>query len=273
MRRPPIIGLMGPPKAGKTHLALTLFKSKLIDPTKVLYFDNHGSTDAYDVPQFKEEGYGVVHIPPTNSKGLVKEIEKLEKAFLVTKQYKWEAIAMDDWSEFAQAQIEDALDDEGEGAMLKVYGAHGTLMRRLFRVLHPAVSHAALLSLFWSSQEPDPQEARPLIVGSDGKVKYSQDTRKTMLRPMLKGAFAGWLPYKLDALWYQYATEVKTDPKRKGSFDFHLQLVPDSKVAVLTRWLDAYARDTKRERDMLNPTWDKVMALIEELEIEKKENE
>ena len=271
MRRPPIIGLMGPPKAGKTHLALTLFKSKLIDPTKVLYFDNHGSTDAYDVPQFKKEGYGVVHIPPNDSDDLVEEIEKLEKSFRL-KKYPWEAIAVDDWSEFAQAQIEDRLEDEGESKMIKVYGAHGTLMRRLARVVHPVISHAAFLSLFWSSQEPDPQEPRPVKV-VDGQVKYTQDTRKTMLRPFLKGAFAAWLPYKLDALWYQHVEEVKTDPKRKGSFNFHLQLVPDSKVAVLTRWLDAYARNTKRARTMVDPTWDKIMALIEELEQDKKDSE
>ena len=270
MRRPPSIGLMGPPKAGKTHLALTLFKSEYVDPTKVLYFDNHGSTDAYDVPQFTEEGYGVIHIPPNDSEKLTKEIDKLERKFKA-KQYPWEAIVIDDQSEFAQAQIEDKLEELGESAMIKVYGIHGTLMRRLHRVIHPAISHAAVLYLFWSSQEPDPQEARPVKV-VDGQVKYTQDTRKTMLRPFLKGAFAGWLPYKLDALWYQYMTEVKTDPKRKGSFDFHLQLVPDSKVAVLTRWLDAYARDTKRERDMLDPTWDKVIDLITELESESKEN-
>ena len=37
MNRPLLIGIMGGPKAGKTHLAGTLFSSKYVQAERVLY--------------------------------------------------------------------------------------------------------------------------------------------------------------------------------------------------------------------------------------------
>jgi len=268
LKRPLALGFMGPPKAGKTKIMLDALLSGRFDITRTLYFDNHGSTDMYDVHQWTNaEPYGVKHLPADEPKKFIREIDTLARKFKAN-SYPYDVIAVDDWSEFAQAETEELLDDQGEGAMLKVYGEVGTLQRRLSRGLLPRHSHAHLFVSFWSSQEPDPQSARPLRV-VDGQVKYTQDTRPTKLRPFLKGAFAGWLPYKLDGLFYQYMEEIRTDPKRKGELEFYLQLTPDKNAAVLSRWIDHFQIAPEkggRARIIEDPSMDKLLDLFEELD-------
>ena len=270
-KRPLALGFMGPPKAGKTNMLVGMMQSSRFDPKRCLYLDNHGSTDMYDMHQWTvQEPWGVKHIASDSPDKLVKEIENLNKKFKKM-SYPYDAIAIDDWSEFAQSQGEALLDEMGEGALMRVYGELGTLQRRLMRHLLPRNSHAALFISFWSAQEPDPQEARPSKV-EGGVLKYTADTRKTKLRPFLKGAFGGWYLYKLDGLFYQYMEEIRTDPKRKGELEFYLQLAEDKHAAVFSRWQDHYA-DGKRSRVMENPSLDKLLTLIEELdEITKNNN-
>jgi len=151
MDRPVMLGFMGGPKVGKTHLALTVFNSKRIDPTRVLYLDNHGSTDAFGtipgtdmpIPQWSlEHRWGVKHISPDDPLALYNYLLELRKTYFVKKRYPYDAIIVDDWSELAQADIEDRLDDGEKSKTMRHWGEHGDVMRSAARMLHPAITHA-----------------------------------------------------------------------------------------------------------------------------------
>jgi len=263
MNRPVYLGVMGGPKVGKTHFAGSVFRSKYIDPTRVLYLDNHGSTDPFDFPQYSStQRYGVRHINPDKPQDLYKVVLDLRNNAWSKGRYPYDAIVVDDWSEFAQAEIEERLaESEDSRTLIRNWGKHGDLMRAAARMLHPAVSHAHHLAIFQAAQLPDPLEKRPKVV-ENGRVKFTEDIRDTKLRPFLQGSFAAWFPYKLDALWYQYM-EVKA-----GKYLFKMQLTPSAKVAVVSRWLAWWVVDPKLEGVMRDPTFDKVWEMIQRLEPE-----
>ena len=129
------------------------------------------------------------------------------------------------------------------------------MMRSAARLLHPAITKAHHIALFQAGQRPDPLVKRPQDF-KDGKPVFTQDTRPTRIRPFLQGAFEKWFPYKLDAVFYQ-DMEVKA-----REYKFELQLVPTAEVAVVTRWLKHWVDDPKRPRTMEDPTFDKVLDLI-----------
>ena len=259
MLRPLYIGVMGGPKAGKTHLAGTLFTSKHVAAERVLYLDNHGSTDAFDFPQYSAKTpWGVKHISPDDPEELYNFLLELRRTRFVKKQYPYDAIVLDDWSEFAQADIEERLGDEPDAKTLQNWGTHGRIMRAAARLLLPAVSHAHHIAIFQAAQMPDPLEARPQRV-EGGQVKFTSDTRKTRIRPFLQGSFASWLPYKLDGVFYQYM-EVNAE-----RFKFYLQLVPTDKVAVLSRWLHHWVAQPRLARKLENPTFDALYALLDRM--------
>ena len=265
MRRPLYVGIMGGPKAGKTHLAGTLFTSKHVAADRVLYLDNHGSTDAFDFPQYTaQKPWGVKHISPDDPEALYAFLMDLRRTKFVKKQYPYDAIVIDDWSEFAQNDIEERLGDEADAKTIQQWGTHGRIMRAAARLLLPAITHAHHIAIFQAAQMPDPLEARPRGVGNT----FVSDTRKTRIRPFLQGSFAAWFPYKLDAVWYQYM-EVTGD-----KFKFYLQLVPTDKVEVLSRWLDHWVSQPRLARKLENPTFDAIYELVsgaELLETEKEE--
>ena len=268
MNRPLYIGIMGGPKVGKTHLAATVFESKYIDRKRVLYLDNHGSTAACDLPQYTDrEPWGVKYISPDDPTGLYEFLLKLRVNRFSKGQFPYDVTVVDDWSEFAQADIEDRLDDGNEGKTIRHWGKHGEVMRSAARLLHPSVTHAHHIAIFQAAQLPDPLEARPREVAG-GVVKYTADTRATKLRPFLQGSFAAWFPYKLDALWYQYM-EIGGDKYR-----FYLQLVPTAKVAVVSRWLNRWVDTPRLARKLENPTFDAILELVEgQLELREKVEE
>ena len=257
MHRPVFLGSMGGPKVGKTHFAGSLFTSKLVDPTRVLYLDNHGSTDPFDFPQYTTATpWGVRHISPDDPEELYKILLELRVKKFVKKVYPYSAIVIDDWSEFAQGDIEERMADEDDGKAMRHWRTHGDVMRAAARLLHPAVTRAHHLALFQAAQLPDPLDARPKRVEA-GQVRYTADTRPTQLRPFLQGGFAAWLPYKLDAVFYQYM-EVKGN-----IYKFYLQFVPTQKVAVLSRWLHLWVANPGLPNRLVNPTFDGVMAVLD----------
>lgn len=265
MRRPMFLGIMGGPKVGKTHLAGSLFTSKYVDAKRVLYLDNHGSTDPFDFPQYTDKTpWGVKHISPDDPIELYNFLLELRRTKFAKKQYPYDATVVDDWSEFAQSDIEDRLEDEEERKIIQHWGKHGAVMRSAARLLHPAITHAHHIAIFQAAQMPDPLEARPQRVEA-GQVKFVADTRKTRVRPFLQGSFAAWFPYKLDAVWYQ-SMEVTGD-----KYSFSLQLVPTDKVAVLSRWLSRWVEQPRLSRRLQNPTFDSIFELVELIDVNETE--
>lgn len=257
MKRPMQVGVFGGPKVGKTHFAGSLFRSKHIAANRILYLDNHGSTDPFDFPQYTTQTpWGVKHISPDSPTELYTFLLELRRTKFIHKQYPYDAIVIDDWSELAQADIEDRLDDKDDVNKIQQWGKHGTVMRSAARLLHPDVTHAHHLAIFQAAQLPDPLEAKPQRV-EGGVAKFAPDTRKTRLRPFLQGSFASWLPYKLDALWYAYF-ELAGD-----KYKFYLQLVPTPGIAVMSRWLDLWVSQPRLARKIENPTFDDILALTD----------
>ena len=240
---------------GKTHFAATVFQSTHFPPDRVLYFDNHGSTDPFDLPQWsRETPWGVRHISPDKPRELVEALVEVRK-LRVRGRTPYDMIVIDDWSEFAQNDIEDRLSDEVEGKVPRHWRDHGEAMRDVARLVHPRVTGAHHLAIFQAAQLPDPFEARPKKV-VDGEAKYVSDTRKTFIQPVLQGGFATWLPYKLDAVFYQYFTSVG------GKLEFKMKFTPRGDIHVISRWLHLWAQNPKLPQDMSDPTWDKVVALL-----------
>lgn len=260
MNRPVYLGTMGGPKVGKTHFATTLFASQLVAANRVLYLDNHGSTSAFTLPQYTaREPWGVRHISPDDPAALYKFLLKLRVDQFAKGKYPYDAIVLDDWSEFAQGDIDDRLDDEDKRHMPLAWRDHGKVMRSAARLLHPTVTHAHHLAIFQAAQLPNPLEPRPKKV-ERGVTLFVADTRDTRIRPFLQGAFAAWFPYKLDAVFYQHM-EVKGD-----RFKFYMQLVPTGKVEVLSRWLELWVANPKLQDKLEDPTFDKVLNIIKSVE-------
>ena len=267
MNRPVYLGVMGGPKVGKTHFATTLFTSKRVAPNRILYLDNHGSTSTFDLPQYTvREPWGVRHLSPDAPDAMYELLLKLRVDYFSKKKYPYDAIVLDDWSEFAQGDVDDRMDeDDSEKHIPLTWRKHGDVMRSAGRLLHPTVTHAHHLAVFQATQAPDPLEARPKRV-EGGVLKFAADTRQTRIRPFLQGAFASWFPYKLDAVFYQYM-EVKAD-----KYKFYIQLVPTLKVDVLSRWLHKWVENPKLPSELLNPTFDKLLDLIDTIELKEETN-
>lgn len=247
------IGNMGGPKTGKSFFLATLFTSELVAPERVLYLDNHGSTNAMNLPQWsKTEPWGVRHVPTPNDM-----IAALKEAR--SRQAQYDALAIDDWSKYSQDDVDAKVGTVDDSKKMQAWGAHGDLMRLSMRICQGLViADTHVLVAFEAAQLPDPLTEKPKKI-VDGEMKYSADPRPTRLRPFLQGAFARELPYKLDALLYSHIR----DEGVKG-YKFLLQLAPDKKVEVLTRWLAPWVADPRKSKDMENPSWDKVIAFINE---------
>ncbi len=263
MNRPLFLGSMGPPKVGKSTFAASVFDSKYIEPTRILYCDNHGSTDAMNLPQWSTtERWGVKHYSSDKPEALYTDLFAIRKEVRAGRQ-KYDMIVLDDWSEFAQADIDEKLDeDDAEKMFMKYWGEHGGLMRSTAKLVFPRVTGAHHIGLFQAAQMPDPLERREKELRG-GRLAFSADVRETMLRPFLQGAFASYLPFKLDGLFYQ--DRVLRGSKHKYTMGFE----PTKEEAVMNRWLGAWLQ-TKTSTTMEDPTWDKVYELITNLQSEEK---
>lgn len=252
MNRPLFLGSMGGPKVGKTRFAASVFDSKHFDPTRVFYADNHGSTDAFNLPQWSTtERWGVKHYASDNPEALYKDLFAIRKEVRAGRQ-KYDMIIIDDWSEFAQADIDERMDEDDSNTRGN-WRDHGDLMRSTAKLVFPRVTGAHHIGLFQATQMPNPLERRG-----------DRDEDDTMLRPFLQGAFASYLPYKLDALFYQ--DHVLKGVKHKYTMGFELTKNED----IVNRWLGAWV-EAKIPTIMEDPTWDKVYETIVRLQ-DKEEN-
>ena len=247
---------MGAEKTGKTKFALSAFDFPGIDPKQILYLDNHGSTKSFDVHQWSEqEPWGVRYIDPLDPTELYTIVLEVRNE-IKTKKRKYFLIAVDDWSEFAQGDIDDRLDGADESQVPGHWRKHGDMLRSAARLLSPLVTGAHHLAIFQAALLADPLVPRPVKV-QDGKSKYVADTREVKIRPFLQGAFAAWMPYKLDALFY-----TTFSAKGGGIYKFEMEFMPHGLVDVYSRWMHLWVNDPKLPKTMLNPTLERVLALI-----------
>lgn len=258
MQRPVYLGVMGPEKSGKTHFALTVYDLPGMDPTRVLCFDNHGSTDPFDIHQWtKAEPWGVRHIDPFEPQDLYKHLSDI-RLDVKKGRTQYDAIIVDDWSEFAQSDIDDRLEGTEERDVPGHWRTHGDMLRSAGRLCNPRVTGAHHIAVFQAALMPDPLEPRPQRIEA-GKVKYAADTRDVKIRPFLQGAFASWFPYKLDGVFYTHFSE------KGGLYKFELDFTPHGIVHVTNRWLDRWVNDPKLPKTMKNPSFPAVWALIKGL--------
>ena len=253
MQRPLFIGSMGGPKVGKTEFALSAFDSIHFPPERVLYMDNHGSTDTFsDVPQWSPVNrFGVKHYASDDADAVYKDLFAIRKAFRAGKQM-YDCIILDDWSEFAQADIDDRLDDEELRDGRKAWGEHADLLKGAARLIFPRNTGAHHIGLFQAAQMPDPLEPKP---------EYgTPDKRDTMLRPFLQGQFASYLPFKLDGLFYQ----ERLDKGAKHTYNMRFE--PTRDEAIFNRWLKDWLASGD-STTMVDPTFDKVLAQLTKFKI------
>ena len=265
MSRPLFLGAFGPPKVGKSTFAASVFDSKYFAPTEVIYCDNHGSTDAMNLPQWSTtERWGVKHYSSDKPEELYKDLFAIKREVRSGRQ-RYKMIVIDDWSEYAQSDIDEKLDeDDAEKMFMKYWGEHGGLMRSTSKLVFPRVTGAHHIGLFQAAQMPDPLERREKETNSKGKLVFAADVRETMLRPFLQGAFASYLPFKLDGLFYQ--DRVLKGVRHKYTMAFE----PTKDEAVTNRWLGAWLK-AKVPTTMENPTFDRVLDLITKLQSEENE--
>lgn len=271
MDRPASIGTMSFEGEGKTRFALSIFESEHVDPKRVLYLDNHGSTDAFfDDPKFshlhhwtKRESWGIRHLDTMNPHEFPKIVGEIH---LATKDGRrpYDAIVLDDWSEHAQMDIETRQEHHDESAFMMDWRESGTDLRRDARLLLPRVTGAHLISVFQCDHMPDQRLRKPTRV-VDGVPKFIADTRRTMLQPVLQGKFAKWFPYKLDTIFYQYRKEL-----RKGGSEFYMQFVPTGDIKIKNRWHGIWV-DEGLPEEIQDPTFDKVLALINQARAKEDE--
>ncbi len=253
---PSYIGIMGGPKAGKTHFAGTLFTSELIRPERVLYYDNHGSTDMESLPKWTEkEPWGVRQVDPEKPEQLLRYILELRNKKWSKGVYPYDAIAVDDWSEFAQADIDERLEDDTKIAP-KHWGEHANDMKSAARFLYTDKTRAHHLAIFQAALLPDPLEKKPQDFDASGRPKFTMDTRPVRLRPFIQGQFASWIAYKMDALFYMQK-EV-----HKGKFTFQMLMAETDKVAIYSRWLKYWVENPRMSKYLKDPTFDKMDALL-----------
>ena len=248
--KPLHMGIMGLPKTGKTTFALSVFQSKQLDPTKVLYFDNHESTlGQVGLPKFdKKKLTGVKHAPLFSDIGetLVEIERKMARGdgspFL-------DCIVLDDLTEQSALSIGHL---SGESGMnMSKWGQHKLFMSSLYRSIKSVAKNTIfVLRCDWQG---DPNQ-RP-----DNKTIGDQRDQK--MQPILEGAFNGWLRYDVSLLVYS-SKEVRSS----GKAIFSVQLQPTEEIMVENRlW-------SNEPRKIESATFDTLLEILKEKEEGKEGN-
>ncbi len=252
---------MGWEKVGKTEYAASLFNSQYIDPERILYLDNHGSTVAFNLPEWSTSNpFGVREIPEDQPE-LVLEIAKDIRRDVARGIYKYDAFIIDDISEHGLVSVAE-LNDESENDKLRMknWGIHLERMTATIRLLNPKRTGAHLIIVARASWSGDPKEKRD-------RSKIT-DERAQVVRPFLQGKFGDWMPFQMDLVTYQ-----DTEVHNNGDIDFRMLLYPEGDIQVANRWLKHWindakehklAKDRKLPRVLMDPTFDKLYEIIKE---------
>ncbi len=232
----------GPPKVGKTTMAGTMMESVHLNPERILYLDNHGSSASL-IPtphQYtKAEPWGVFK---SSDPDVI-----LEK--LLAAPGKYEGVILDDLSEQTLADMDSRNTKSGgtDKSRMRNWGNHLDAYSHALRKLYPEDSGMYVLVIArsgWSAnplKKPDPE--KPM------------DREGLLYQPLFKGQLGSWIPYSHDIVAYHSMDIVGSEVASKMHF------WPEGDIVVANRWLKQW-KDKKIPKTLSNPTFDKVYDLI-----------
>ncbi len=240
-------------KTGKTHVMLTVFSSKIVEPERILYIDNHESTKAFPHIHLytPKEPWGIWRVDYTQTEEVDKKLAQIiSKARTGQKPY--DVICWDDITELEFT----SMDEEGTKFQGKdkrqLWGEHLDAMcqrqRRLSFKSGATILATARVAAMDDFTKPGIRD-----------VETKQLVRPQIIRPLLRGKFGEWINYSFDALiWSQM------DDKGHGQWNFK----PDGAVRCGHRW----SYYPKWPKVMSEPTFDKLHDLIIDAEAWAAEN-
>lgn len=248
---------MGWEKCGKSNFAVSLFDGAAVDvdPERIIYFDNHGSTESYNLHQYTaREPYGVRHIPADKPEKLVEWAQEIRGTIARKKEAYYQAIVIDDICEQAALNIRKKA---GDGKMtLQQWGEHGAEMVTPIRLLHPKATNAHLVIVARAGWMGDPREDR----SKDSMV----DDRAQKVRVKLQGQFGEWFPYQMELIAYQYFE--RKGGARATAEDFKMLLVPQGDIMVANYWHREWIRDHSLPEEISDPSFTKLVQLLDRLQ-------
>jgi hypothetical protein len=236
------LGLAGEAGSGKTFLPASAFNSKYIDPERVLYIDNHGSTKALALPQYTAtHRSGVWHVPYDQADKVYQMAENIEK-FAKRGSPMFDLIIFDD---LTQADLTGmyAIKEGGSNGGMQDWGDHLQNLCEAFWRFDPDVSKATFVIIARLGELPDLSEK---MSGKRDKKGDLVDDRMKIYRPMIRGQFGGYILHYPDILAW---TECK------GRRDFNLLLEAPPRHGG--KFKNRYWHLKEMPAKIPMPTWDK----------------
>jgi len=235
----------GEMKVGKTDYLVSVFNSEYVKPERILYIDNHGSTNGFDVPLYSPTSkHGVWHLGGHESGKVLEKFAEI-RGLCVRGKAPYDLIVIDDLSEWASQDVAAAM--EKGGASWKAWGVHLDNMTAAFRYVLPKYTGIILLCAARAGRMRDLLE--------DPKA----DDADTIIRPLLQGQFGSWALHEFDIIsWHQ----MEVTKARKMTFTQDFFPHPDrySGTRFMKEWIKSGISPT-----MVDPTFDKVYDIVDKV--------
>lgn len=249
----------GPAKVGKTDYLMSVFDSKHVKPEEVLYLDNHGSTKGFGGPVYSpKKPYGVKSMPGGDATLFLKEVDKIVSA-IANGRNRYKVLILDDLSEHSQAAIQKRQKDFPTKS-IKNWGDHLDAMTEPIRKIMPDRTGMIVLMSARAARMADLLEDKAKLMDS------TQDNPDTIIRPHLQGAFGSWALFEFDLTSF-HDVEVKGD-----KMTYSLDCWPHEDRTTGCRFLRQW-RKLKIPRKVVDPTFDKVYEIMQQVNQKEKEGD
>lgn len=238
-------------KTGKSHSLLSVFKSELVVPERILYIDNHGSTRAFPhIHRYTDaEPWGIWEVDYTQTALVDKKVDAIVTAGRQGKPL-YDVICFDDITELEFTTFTKEESSFTGRDKRQLWGEHLEKMCARQRRLSQKSGSTFLATCRVGAMD---DFTKPGVRDPETK----QLVRPQIIRPLLRGKFGEWLPYTYDALvWMRLERDKAKRPV--GVWDF----IPEGNIRCGHRW-DYYPKWPKEIR---KPTFDQLCKLIEEAE-------